>query len=195
MFTGIVRNFGFLKNLERNRITIQINHDRKINLGDSIACNGVCLTVFDIQDDLYRFDLSDETISKTTLSKLKIGTSINIEFSARIGDENGGHNVTGHVHGIGIVRNIEKNNNGWIFSFKATGDLFKYIVEKDSIAIDGISLTVSNMNEKDECFEISIISFTFNNTNLQNLTIGDFVNIEPNMDIVRIFRMMHNIKR
>lgn len=194
MFTGIIKNFGFLRKSNENQIIIEINHNREINLGDSIACNGVCLTVADIENNLYSFDLSSETIEKTTLSKLKIDDLMNIEFSARIGDENGGHNVTGHVHGIGIAKNIIENENGWIFSFQTSDNIFKYLVYKDSIAIDGISLTISNINKNDKLFEISIIPFTFNNTNLKNLKIDDCVNLEPNMDAVRMFEMMEKTK-
>ncbi len=195
MFTGIIKNYGLLKKFKDNEIVIEINHDKVINLGDSIACNGVCLTVSKIKDHLYSFNLSSETLNKTTFLKLKIDDLINIEFSARIGDENGGHNVTGHVHGVAIINDIKKNNQDWCFSFNLDEEIAQYVIYKDSIAVNGISLTVSNFDKSLRCFEVSVIPFTFYNTNLKNLKIGDCVNIEVNMDAVRISELMKRLNK
>lgn len=187
MFTGIIRYFGVLKEFKNNRLTIEINHDRKVEIGDSIACNGVCLTVVDIRDNLYFFDLAEETILKTNLVKLKKDDLMNIEFAARFGDKIDGHIVNGHVYGLGVVHDIIKNDNGWIFVFQLEDGVFQYVDYKASISVDGISLTVSNLNVEKRLFEVNVLPFTFENTNLKIKKVGDLVNIEP--DIFAVYAL------
>ena len=187
MFTGIIKHLGVLKKIEKNHIIIEINHKQNVEIGYSIACNGVCLTVVKIENNLYSFDLAQETLYKTNLSQLQINDIINIEFAARFGDKIDGHIVNGHVYGVGIVENITQNENGWIFSFTLPPEIFKYIDYKASICINGISLTISNLNIQNHNFEANILPFTFEHTNLQNLKVGNHVNIEP--DIFAIYTM------
>ena len=187
MFTGIIKHLGVLKKIETNRIVIEIHHEQNVEIGDSIASNGVCLTVVKIENSLHFFDLAKETLDKTNLSQLQIDDIINIEFAARFGDKIDGHIVNGHIYGLGIVENIIQNENGWIFSFILPLEIFKYIDYKASICINGISLTISNLNIENHSFEVNILPFTFENTNLQNLKVRNYVNIEP--DIFAIYAM------
>ena len=184
MFTGIIQEKGKVVNFSKGILEISTNLDLSdCKIGSSICCNGVCLTATDIQliNDLYQFktNVGEETMLRTTFSdnlfnKIK---PINLEKSLKIGDEISGHFVYGHVDRTTKLLKVLKLNNSWDFFFENFQNKDKnYIVEKASIAVNGISLTVANVTN--EYFSISVIPHTFDNTNLSDLQENDIVNIE-----------------
>ena len=180
MFTGIIQSIGKLKK-EKNFLMIEIlNRSFDMQIGDSIAVDGICLTVKEISNNKFKVDVSEETLKKTTLGeKSNINQIVNLEPALRISDRLGGHIVSGHIDGLGKVENIEKLEKSWILSIKWQNKKFsKYIVDKGSICVNGISLTIAQSENQGEIFRIAIIPHTWNNTNLKNLKIGDSVNLE-----------------
>ena len=184
MFTGIIQEKGKVVNFSQGILEISTNLDLSdCKIGSSICCNGVCLTATDIQliNDLYQFktNVGEETMFRTTFSenlfnKIK---PINLEKSLKIGDEISGHFVYGHVDRTTKLLKVTKLNNSWDFFFENFQNKDKnYIVEKASIAVNGISLTIANVTN--EYFSISVIPHTFDNTNLSDLQEYDIVNIE-----------------
>jgi len=184
MFTGIIQEKGKVVNFSKGILEISTNLDLSdCKIGSSICCNGVCLTATDIQliNDLYQFktNVGEETMFRTTFSenlfnKIK---PINLEKSLKIGDEISGHFVYGHVDRTTKLLKVSKLNNSWDFFFENFQNKDKnYIVEKASIAVNGISLTIANVTN--EYFSISVIPHTFDNTNLSDLQEYDIVNIE-----------------
>tara|TARA_Y100001960_G_C14534551_1_gene757790 strand:+ start:294 stop:878 length:585 start_codon:yes stop_codon:yes gene_type:complete len=182
MFSGIIQGVGKIHNVESCNTFIKTS----INLGDckvgsSISCNGVCLTLTSIEkidNDNYIFcvNISEETKKRSTFNFLKISEIINIEKSIKVGDEISGHFVYGHIDCTTQISKIEKLDSSWNFEFKKNDKMKKFIVEKGSIAMNGISLTVANVSSNS--FTISIIPHTFENTNLKILKINDLVNVE-----------------
>ena len=180
MFTGIIQSIGKLKK-EKNFLIIEIlDQTFDIQIGDSIAVDGICLTVKEISNNQFKVDVSEETLKKTTLGeKSNINQIVNLEPALRISDRLGGHIVSGHIDGLGKVENIEKLEKSWLLSIKWQNKNFsKYIVEKGSICVNGISLTIAKSENEGEIFTIAIIPHTWENTNLKNLAIGDSVNLE-----------------
>jgi len=181
MFTGIVEAVGKIADLARAgesvRLTIAapgIAED--VRLGDSVAITGVCLTVTEIAPPHLSFDAVYETMRKTTLSTLLVGDPVNLERALPVGGRLGGHIVQGHVDGTGRVASIRPVGNSWFIYIDAAPDLMRYIVTKGSVALDGISLTVAE--SEDRTFAVSIIPHTWEHTNLQHKRAGDLVNIE-----------------
>ena len=198
MFTGLITHIAKITNITKKdnrdlvltiRITKEDLKNSKYQIGSSIACSGICLTLTKLEErdyfNLFSFEVSPETINKTTISNWKIGNFINVEFSLKIGDEIGGHLVSGHIDGIGNIHEITKaNNDSWIFTFKISNNFRKFICQKGSITINGISLKINDVIDFDEnnfLFQINIINHTFTKTNLQFLKIGNQVNIEIDM--------------
>jgi len=180
MFTGIVQSIGKLKK-EKNFLIIEIlDQPFDMQIGDSIAVDGICLTVKEISNNQFKVDVSEETLKKTTLGeKSNINQIVNLEPALRISDRLGGHIVSGHIDGLGKVENIEKLEKSWLLSIKWQNKKFsKYIVDKGSICVNGISLTIAKSENEGEIFTIAIIPHTWENTNLKNLAIGDSVNLE-----------------
>lgn len=180
MFTGIVQSIGKLKK-EKNFLIIEIlDQAFDMQIGDSIAVDGICLTVKEISNNQFKVDVSEETLKKTTLGeKSNINQIVNLEPALRISDRLGGHIVSGHIDGLGKVENIEKLEKSWLLSIKWQNKNFsKYIVDKGSICVNGISLTIAKSENEGEIFTIAIIPHTWENTNLKNLAIGDSVNLE-----------------
>ena len=180
MFTGIVQSIGKLKK-EKNLLSIEIiDHFFDMEIGDSIAVDGICLTVKKIFENKFTVDVSEETLNKTTLGlNFSSNQIVNLEPALRISDRLGGHIVSGHIDGLGIVENIEKLEKSWHLSIKWQNDNYsKYVVNKGSICVNGISLTIAKSENEGEIFTIAIIPHTWHNTNLKNLTIGDYVNLE-----------------
>ncbi len=183
MFTGIIQDIGLI--LYSKNGVYQVNTSLDLSdckEGSSISCNGVCLTAYDISkiNDNYNFNVNigEETLNRTNLGNvIKNNQKINIEKSLKIGDEIGGHFVYGHVDTITSIVNIEKLGNSWEYYFsKNFLNNNKFIVEKASISINGISLTIAKVTK--ETFVISVINHTYNNTNLKYLSIHDMVNVE-----------------
>lgn len=184
MFTGIIEEIGIVKEIKKSvkssKIIIEANKIlENTNLGDSISTNGVCLTASSITENHFEADVMAETLRRSNLGKLKTGSKVNLERALCIEKRLGGHIVSGHIDGIGeIISFIKEDNATWI-SIKASKNLLKYIVEKGSIAIDGISLTVAYVD--DYKFKVSVIPHTKSETTLLNKNAKDTVNIECDM--------------
>ena len=181
MFNGIIKNTGVIMNIKRNAnsMIIKVKSDLKIGkkmLGSSISCNGVCLTLTALKKNLLTFYLSKETIKRSNFSKSKVGQILNMEKSLKFGDEISGHYTQGHVDTIGKIKNISILDKTWIIKIKIPAKFNKYIVEKASIHINGVSLTVSK--KKINYFEINIIPHTLKLTNLKKLKVNEIINIE-----------------
>jgi riboflavin synthase len=181
MFTGIIRDIGQITSLNTSngdlnlsiKTTLELN---KTNIGDSICCGGVCLTVIKIKNDIFNVELSKETLSVSAAKFWKKGTKINIEKSLLLGDQIGGHLVSGHVDSVTILQS-KKNIKGSVrLVFKSPKEIQAYIAKKGSISIDGVSLTINEVNKSS--FNVNVISHTFNNTTLGQLNEKDLVNIE-----------------
>ena len=180
MFTGIIQATGKLKK-ENNTYLVQICDNLfDINIGDSIAVDGICLTVKRYFNKSFTVDISEETMQKTSLGgKSRLNSIVNLEPALRISDRLGGHIVSGHIDGLGEVVDIEKLSKSWLLSIKWKEKVFsKYIVEKGSICVNGISLTVAEQKNNGEIFKIAVIPHTWNNTNLKLLSKGQDVNLE-----------------
>ncbi len=188
MFTGIVTHLGEVHSLSIKKsrdllLKISVNKnkvERTLEIGCSVACNGICLTLIRKEISgkkiIFSFEASKETCSKTTLENWIIGQKINLEFALRMGDEFGGHMVLGHVDSICEIVKIEPIKNSHKFTFLTPKNLLKFISPKCSATLDGISLTVNNIIK--DHFSVNVISHTINNTNLHNAKVGDFVNLE-----------------
>ncbi len=187
MFTGIVVGTGKIRNISKNtknRSAIQMTVDlgkqsKGLKIGQSVALNGVCLTVTKLSKNLGRFEMIDETTKKTDLGNLKTGSIVNIERSLKAGDRLEGHFVLGHVDGVGIIKKIIKKPKEVQVWFEVPKKLAKYIVKKGSIAIDGISLTVVDV--KKNLVSVSLIPHTIDVTNFKTKKIGDKINIETDI--------------
>ena len=188
MFSGIIAALGVVKNITYNDIYSFDIEIKKINLeefeesnnlikiGCSIACSGVCLTLTKKKFNILTFDVSKETMNKTNLSNWRIGKLVNLERALRVGDEIGGHFVTGHVDTVLELQKIIEEDGSRILYIKLNDEISPYIASKGSITIEGISLTVNEVNN--DYFNVNIIPFTWDNTNLSNIKVNDFVNIE-----------------
>ena len=202
MFSGII-SFGIVKNISYNDIysvDIEITKinledfeksDNLIKIGCSISCSGVCLTLTGKKDNVLTFDISKETMNKTNLSNWKIGNLVNLERSLRVGDEIGGHFVTGHVDTVLELINIIEEEGSKILFIKLNKEISPYIASKGSITIEGISLTVNDV--ENDYFNVNIIPFTWENTNLKNVKISDFVNVE--IDLLSRYLVNYQNKR
>lgn len=184
MFTGIVEDKGRVVRVESKgrgrRLILQIPHKlTDIQPGDSININGVCLTVTKKKEEVFQFDLSEETITKSTLGGLREGDSVNLERALRFTDRLGGHIVTGHIDGIGTVVDQRRDGEFIHLTVKLPREVLPYVVPKGSIAIDGVSLTVNQLREDE--VQISLIPFTLERTNLIEKKVGDRVNIEADI--------------
>ena len=180
MFTGIIQATGKLKKNDNIFIIEILDNLFDFNIGDSIAVDGICLTVKEAINKSFTVDISEETMKKTTLGeKSSLNSIVNLEPALRISDRLGGHIVSGHIDGIGQVVAIEKLEKSWILSIKwKEKDFSKYIVEKGSICINGISLTIAELTNHGEIFKIAVIPHTWNNTNLRFLSVDQEVNLE-----------------
>lgn len=192
MFTGIIKATGKLKR-NNDDINIEVLENFfQIEIGDSIAVDGICLTAKEIINKSFTVDISEETLLKTTLGeKLSVNPIVNLEPALTISDRLGGHIVSGHVDGLGQVVNIEKLDKSWLLSVKwVNKDYSKYIVNKGSICINGVSLTVANQRNNGEIFTIAIIPHTWNNTNLRFLSLGQYVNLEADTLIKYVEKLL-----
>lgn len=181
MFTGIIEEIGAVKALQKGQsssyIEIQANKIlTDIHRGDSIAVNGVCLTVTDFTENAFRADVMNETLSRSSLGSLKNGSPVNLERAMPANGRFGGHIVSGHIDGTGCIRSIQKDGIAVCYTISADSKILRYIVEKGSVAIDGISLTVTGVTDRD--FSVSIIPHTASQTILQTKKTGDTVNLE-----------------
>ncbi len=181
MFTGIIEEIGQIVSIQKNnqsaKITISANKIlQDIQLGDSIAVNGICLTACDISKNHFTADVMVETMHRSNLGSLKKGSIVNLERAMAANGRFGGHIVSGHVDGTGTIIDLKKEENAVWVSIKANENILKYVVEKGSITIDGISLTVAYIDNS--CFKVSIIPHTAQQTILLHKKVGDTVNLE-----------------
>lgn len=184
MFTGLIEDLGTLGDLrigaDQARLTVATKLPMaELSLGESIAVNGVCLTVTAFGDGAFSADVSPETLKCTTLGNLKRGTQVNLERALCLSDRLGGHLVTGHVDGLGRIVERRKDGNAWRFKFETDANVSALLVAKGSVAIEGISLTVNEVVAN--TFSLAIIPLTLAKTSLQDRKIGDDVNIETDL--------------
>ena len=184
MFTGIIRHLGIItsKNQEADgavTLTIETSLSPSVHEGDSVAVNGVCLTVLKNDEKTWTARLMQETLKKTNLGDLEVGNTVNLERPLSIGDVLDGHFVQGHVDGMAEVTNIEYVGDDTIFTFKVSPDLIRYFIPKGSVAIDGVSLTVIDVLE--DSFTVSIMPYTREMTTFGKRAQGEHVNIEVDM--------------
>ena len=180
MFTGIIENTGevmaIVKDKSNLHITIKSDIASELKIDQSVAHNGVCLTVVNRNTNSYTVTAIDETISKSNFKSLKISDKINLERAMKLGDRLDGHIVQGHVDQIGICKSIKNEDGSWVFTFEYDASTDNITIEKGSISVNGVSLTV--INSKNNQFSVAIIPYTFENTNFGKLKINDTVNLE-----------------
>jgi riboflavin synthase alpha subunit len=181
MFTGIVRELGRVEALEGGdeglRLRVRAAETAaSARVGDSVALNGVCLTVTDVSDGVLAFDAVPETLRRTALGRLRASDRLNLEPALRAGEPFGGHIVQGHVDGVGRVRLVAPEGDGARIEVEADSDVLRYCVEKGSIAVEGVSLTVATLT--DDAFAVALIPHTLHATTLGRLRPGDEVNLE-----------------
>jgi riboflavin synthase len=184
MFTGLVEELGRVKSMIRGARSVRLTVGAQaimadVKLGDSIAVNGTCLTVVDFGDSWFTADVMPETVERTAMAGLKSGDAVNLERTLRVGDRLGGHIVSGHIDGVGVIRSKETNDNAVIVRIEAPAAVMRYIVEKGSIAIDGISLTVVAAGP--DWFTVSLIPHTASVTTLGFKGVGSPVNLEADV--------------
>lgn len=184
MFTGIIKDIGVVKKITSNSEGKIFEIETKalaseIAIDDSVSTNGVCLTATKINNNVFTAQAVHVTLEKTNLGSLSVGDKVNLELALRPMDRMGGHFVQGHINGMARLSKINKRGNNYELSFSTERELFKYMIKEGSIAIDGISLTLSDLT--DTSFTVSIIPHTFENTILNTKKIGDSANIEVDM--------------
>lgn len=189
MFTGIIEETGVLKEQNGGNLVIQADKVLEdVHLGDSIAVNGVCLTVTEFQKNWFRADVMAETLRRSSLGTLKKGSRVNLERAMAANGRFGGHIVSGHIDGTGTVENMQREGNAIWVTISCGAALLRYIAEKGSIAIDGISLTVAEVRENG--FRVSIIPHTGEETTLLARRTGDMVNLETDIIAKYVERLM-----
>lgn len=193
MFTGIIQEIGTIKSIRRESLSVRIEieahevlHDIKV--GDSIATNGVCLTVCQFTSHSFSAEAMPETLRLTNLSLLKPNDKVNLERALRLGDRLDGHIVSGHVDAMGTIRDIRQQGHSKIFEIQAPISVLNRMVEKGSVAIDGISLTITNVDVTS--FSVALITLTQDKTTLSKRKIGECVNLENDLFAKYIQRFM-----
>ena len=188
MFTGIVSHIGIVNKISHPddwELSVDVINDKNsdndfninlLTIGASISCSGICLTLKKLLNNTLFFDVSDETREKTNFSTWKVGSLINLEKSLKVGDELGGHFVYGHVDTTAVIRSIEKINGSYKITYSINRDFLKYFASKGSVSIDGVSLTVNDVDK--DLFAVNIIPYTWTHTSFKNYNIGTVVNIE-----------------
>ncbi len=181
MFTGIIEEKGVIQNIHRdgNACVMTVGCRNVLNgtrVGDSIAVSGVCLTVTSVGSGFFTADMMAETLSRSSLGALSRGSAVNLERAMPADGRFGGHIVSGHIDGTGTVQSVRRDGNAVWYTIEAAPGLLRFIVEKGSIAVDGISLTVADVDEK--CFKVSVIPHTLDATTLPDRRAGDPVNLE-----------------
>ncbi len=194
MFTGIIQAEGKIAKIEPQNGDVKMTiHTGKLDmsdvaLGDSIAANGICLTAIEFGDDFYVADVSGETLSVTTAGEWKVGTPVNLEKALTLQDRLGGHLVSGHVDGVGEVKDISQDARSWRYQVEAPIEICKYIAAKGSICINGISLTV---NKVEGCvFDVNIVPHTRAETTIKHFEVGSKINLEVDLLARYLERMM-----
>ncbi|MFC6875599.1 riboflavin synthase [Flavobacterium myungsuense] len=195
MFTGIIETLGIIQEIKKENtnlhITIRSSLVDEFKIDQSVAHNGVCLTVVAITEDNYTVTAIHETIMKTNLSDWKTGDIVNLERAMKLGDRLDGHIVQGHVDQTGTCKSIAEMNGSWYFTFEYDEKLNNITIEKGSITVNGVSLTVVNSKENE--FSVAIIPYTYEHTNFKNFKIGTIINLE--FDVIgKYVRRLYSIK-
>jgi riboflavin synthase len=184
MFTGLIADLGRVRALERDdggaRLEIETRLAQQLSTGDSIAVDGVCLTAIEVRDGGFAAEAMRETLARSSLGALQVAAPVNLELALRAADRLGGHVVQGHVDGTGVVSEIRDEGFARVIVIAVDPELERYLVEKGSVAVQGVSLTVSAL--RDDGFEVSLIPETLQRTNLGEATVGDRLNLE--MDVL-----------
>ncbi|SHM70008.1 riboflavin synthase [Flavobacterium xanthum] len=180
MFTGIIETLGTIQEIKKENsnlhITINSSITDELKIDQSVAHNGVCLTVVALTDNSYSVTAIDETIKKTNLINWKIGDLVNLERAMKLGDRLDGHIVQGHVDQIGTCTTAAETNGSWLYTFEYDENLHNITIEKGSITVNGVSLTV--VNSKKNEFSVAIIPYTYEHTNFKNFEVGTKINLE-----------------
>lgn len=180
MFTGIIEDLGEIIDIKSNNgnidLVVKCNFTSELKVDQSIAHNGVCLTVVSINNSEYTVTAIEETLKKSCIGNLKIKDKINLERGMKLGDRLDGHIVQGHVDQVGTCTHILENNGSWVFTFNYDSSLGNVTIEKGSITVNGVSLTV--VDSKKDSFSVAIIPYTYNNTTFNNFRIGSKINLE-----------------
>jgi riboflavin synthase len=176
MFTGLVQQLGTLTSLDGGRLAVTAALAGELSEGDSVAVNGACLTASSVTPGGFTADVMEETLRRTALGSLRAGDPVNLELPLRAADRLGGHFVQGHVDGVGTVAAVEDEGFSRLVEIEADPGLMRYVVEKGSIAVDGVSLTVASLGEG--TFGVSLIPETLERTTLGRASPGDSVNLE-----------------
>jgi riboflavin synthase len=180
VFTGLVADLGTVEAVDSTadgvRLAVRTSLAGDIGLGDSVAVNGVCLTATTVADGVFTADVMHESLRRSSLSEIAAGSPVNLELSLRASDRLGGHIMQGHVDGMGVVRDVVTDGFSRVVTFSVAPELLRYVVEKGSIAVDGVSLTVSAIDE--DSFSVSLIPETLERTTLGSATVGRPVNLE-----------------
>ncbi|MBY0487923.1 MAG: riboflavin synthase [Flavobacteriaceae bacterium] len=195
MFTGIIETLGLIKEIRKEdenlHITVSSSITNELKIDQSVAHNGVCLTVVGIENDNYTVTAIKETIDKTNVGDWKTDDIINLERAMKLGDRLDGHIVQGHVDQIGICKSIENTDGSWRFTFNYDAALNNITIEKGSITVNGVSLTV--VDSKVDEFSVAIIPYTFEHTNFKNFKIGTKINLE--FDVIgKYVTKLHSLK-
>jgi len=192
VFTGLIADLGAISALERDergaRLEIATGLASELAVGDSVAVNGVCLTATEVNGSGFRAEAMAETLRRSSLGCLSEGSRVNLELPLRATDRLGGHFVQGHVDGTGVIRDVREDGFASVIELSAPAELCRYLVEKGSVALDGVSLTVSALTT--EGFAVSLIPETLERTNLGTLTEGAIVNIEVDVLAKHIERLL-----
>ncbi len=184
MFTGIIEEVGSVASIRKgaHSCVLTVNASRvleDVHLGDSIATNGVCLTVTSFTSHSFSADVMHETLNRSSLGSLHIGSPVNLERAMLAGGRFGGHIVSGHIDGVGTISSIKEDDNAVWYTVEAPSNILRYIIEKGSITLDGISLTVAKVTNSN--FSVSIIPHTRVQTNLASKKVGDVLNLENDL--------------
>ena len=197
MFTGLIEGTGKLVKIEPQgkdmRLSIEASFELdELQKGESVSVNGVCLTVVSGNERTFTADVSQETLSRSTIPRLRLGDEVNLERALRLGDRVGGHLVNGHVDGKARVILRKKRGDSLVFAFEVAPALARYLIEKGSVAVDGVSLTINRCDEKS--FEVNLVPHSARVTNMGNLKVGDQVNIEVDVIGKYVEKFVRNLQ-
>ena len=197
MFTGIIRERGRIAAVDRTGDAIRLRLEApetaaQVAIGDSVAVNGVCLTAVAVEDGALAFDAIPETLRRSSLGRLGPGDEVNVEPALRVGDPLGGHYVQGHVDGVGRVRSAAPAGDDVVLSIDAPPELLRYLVEKGSVTVEGVALTVTAIDE--EGFSVALVPHTLAQTTLASVAVGDGVNLEVDLLAKYVERLLPGLR-
>ena len=197
MFTGIIRERGRVTGVDRGASAVRLRLEApqtaaQVAIGDSVAVNGVCLTAVAVEDGTLAFDAVPETLRRSSLGRLESGDEVNVEPALRVGEALGGHYVQGHVDGVGHVRSVATDGEDVVVWLDAAPELLRYLVEKGSITLEGVSLTVAAVDDRG--FSVALIPHTLAETTLDGLAAGDPVNLEVDVLAKYVERLLPGLR-